>query len=293
MAQGAEEEPPGKPSPAISVIVPVGGLDPSLETQIAALAAQDTDFAWELVVALNDPGLVDQPPVTALLASIHNAVVVDASKVRSAAFARNRGAAESSAELLAFCDGDDIVERGWLAALASALVSADLVGGRLDEDMLAIAGQESWRPPATPGGLPSFLGHQYVVSANMGVRRELFEQIGGFDETLIRGEDMAFSFAAIDRGASPVYAPDAVVAYRHRAGLGNLLRLHYLYGRGMSQIIARGSLPVGSVGGSFRANGQRVDRLSAVHVLRRGAIALGRLRGLVDERARGRGRASR
>ena len=81
------------------------------------------------------------------------------------------------------------------------------VGGHLDESVLAVPGQEDWRPPATPGGNPSFLGHPYLVSANMGVHREDFEAVGGFDTTLIRGEDIAVSWALIERGIELGHVP--------------------------------------------------------------------------------------
>lgn len=279
------------PAPRVAVVIPVGALDDHLGVQLDALGAQHLDEPWELVLALNDPAAVGDPRLEELLDRVPAGRAVDASDVRSASHARNRGAAATTAELLVFCDGDDVVAPGWLAEMVTALATEPFVGGHLDEESLGIRGQEDWRPPATPGALPTFLGHPYVVSANLGVRRELFERIGGFDEDLVRGEDMAFSFAAVDLGVSPRYVPGAVVAYRHRAGLRPLLRQHYLYGQGMSQIIARGGLPAGARGGAFRANGQPVPRRSVVHVARRAAIAAGRLRGLVAERARGRARS--
>lgn len=281
-------------APVVSVVVPIGDVDAELVAQLDALSAQTFGAPWELVLVANAPGLAERAELTGAadrFGSTTAVLVVDASAVRSASHARNAGARAASAPLLAFCDADDLVAPDWLAALVDALGRHRLVGGALDEVTLAVPGQERWRPAATPGELPSYLGHPYVVSANLGITRELFEQLGGFDEGLLRGEDMALSFAAIDRGADPAFVPGAVVAYRHRRGLRPLLRQHYLYGWGMSQIIARGGLPGGEAVRAFAANAQPVEHRSWVHVARRGAIALGRLRGLVAERASSRRRA--
>jgi hypothetical protein len=169
-----------------------------------------------------------------------------------------------------------------------ALGAAGAVGGHLEERLLSIPGQESWRPEATPGELPSFLGHPYLVSANMGLRRNAFDKVGGFDTTLIRGEDIALSWDLIEAGVDLAYAPKAVMHYRHRKGLWPMMRQHYLYGRGFSQILARRGVPgdTGTAGlRSLKPNGQSVAQLSLVYFLRRGSIAAGRVVGLVAERA--------
>ena len=52
-----------------------------------------------------------------------------------------------------------------LEEMVAALGQSGAVGGHLEETLLAIPGQESWRPEATPGGLPAFLGHPFLVTA--------------------------------------------------------------------------------------------------------------------------------
>ncbi|MEL7155975.1 MAG: glycosyltransferase [Actinomycetota bacterium] len=277
----------------ISVVVPVGAVDDLLPLQLRTLAAQTYRGPWELILSLNtdDPGQRDR--LEQLLASVEGLPwrIVDSSDQRSASHARNVGAAAAGGDLLFFCDGDDLADPGWLSALVDALDGpASAVGGHLDEDRLAIDGQAHWRPPATPGALPTFLGHPFLVSANMGVERTAFEKAGGFDTSLIRGEDIAFSWALLDHGFELAYCPDAVIHYRHRRGLVPMMRQHYLYGRGFSQILARRGVPGGDGAntglGSLRPNGQAVTRKGLAYFCRRGSIAAGRLVGLVAERRR-------
>lgn len=270
----------------VSVVIPVGSVDALLPLQLAALEAQTFGDPWELILSRN----TDDPAATQALAELAAgfeaapARVVDSSDVRSASHARNVGAREARGELIVFCDGDDEADPDWLATIVAATEPGVAVGGHLAEERLAVPGQENWRPPATPGELPSYLGHPYLVSANMALYAVDFAAVGGFDESLVRGEDMAFSFALADHGVELRYERDAVIHYRHRKGLRNMLRQHYLYGRGMSQIILRGRLPEGDQGSMFRANGQRPQKQSVVHVLRRGSIAAGRVVGIVEEK---------
>lgn len=269
-----------------SVVIPVGSCDDMLAAQLDALAAQTYPGEWEIVLACNtgDPG---QQAALADLAATHpRSRIVDASDVRSAAHARNQGAAAAAGDVLAFCDGDDLVEPGWLEALVGSVDDMTAAGGHLEEELLGVDGQQHWRPPATPGTLPTFMGHAYPVSANMAMGRDLFERIGGFDVSLVRCEDIAIGFRIHRHGAELKYVREAVVHYRHRAGLRSMLHQHYLYGRGMAQVLRQDGLPDGASVGALRPNGQPVDRWTIHQVLRKGALALGRLQGATIDRWR-------
>jgi glycosyltransferase involved in cell wall biosynthesis len=107
--------------PLISVIVPVRNGLPWLEDQLEALVAQQCRQAWEVIVADNVSTDLSVSVVQGFADLGHPVRFVDASAVRAA-----------SGELLAFCDADDIVQPGWLAACVEALKNADLAGGVFD-----------------------------------------------------------------------------------------------------------------------------------------------------------------
>ncbi len=272
----------------ISIVVPVGRVDAPLREQIEALENQEDAGAFEVILSHNTDNSAERRELEAIASAFQagHARVVDSSGTGGASHARNVGAREAKGQYILFCDGDDIVAPGWIYAMSKALENHQVVSGHLDERLLAVPGQEDWRPPATPDALPTFLGYPYLLAGNMGIARSVFESVGGFDETLIRGEDMAISFRLIDLEIPLGYARDAVVHYRHRRGLWPMLKQHYLYGKGMSQIIMRGGLPKSaSIGRSMlRANNQSVASRSPVHWCRRGAIAAGRLAGIVSEK---------
>lgn len=269
--------------------MPVGSIDEFVTDQLDALADQRFDEPWELVLSVNAPGECANRVLTEhRIHGVAAVQIIDSSAVRSAAHARNAGAAVAAAPLLAFCDSDDICEPTWLATIVAALAVHDAVGGHLDETRLSPPGQERWRPPATPGDVPAFLGHRYPVSANMGVRAKVFESVGGFPVGYTRGEDIAFGWLLEDAGVDLAYEPDAIVHYRHRPGLWTMIRQHHHYGIGMAEVLVRqgvpGTDPAGGRASLMRPNSQRVTQRSFIHILRRGAIASGRVRGLVQER---------
>ncbi len=277
----------------VSVIVPVGGVDDLLPLQLDTLRTQTFDGRWELVLSLNSDDRGHRARLESLLEERADlpARIVDSSDLRSASHARNVGARAAEGERLLFCDGDDLTDPGWMTALVTAMDGAAAVGGHLEEDLLAIPGQAHWRPPATPDALPTFLDRPFLVTANMAVWREAFDKVGGFDTTLIRGEDIAFSWDLLDLGLELTYCADAVIHYRHREGLVPMMRQHYLYGKGFSQLLARRGVPGDGEGGTtglraLKPNGQSVGHVGLVYFCRRGSIAAGRVVGLLQERAR-------
>jgi glycosyltransferase involved in cell wall biosynthesis len=279
-------------APEVVVVIPVGGIDPHLAAQLDAVLSQSTTFDFEVVLSVNssDASVVDFVARAAAATNDTRVRTIDASAKRSASFARNRGAAASTAPVIAFCDADDEVAPSWLQSLVRDVDANHATGGMLSETRFAIPRQEKWRPPATPGALPSFLGAPYLVTANMAITRDVFERVGGFDDTLVRSEDVAFGWALARAGVSLVWVPEAVVHYRHRRGVMALLRQHYLYGIGMSQVLKRHGLPDGAAGrvprgvALLRPNGQPAPR-SIMTIMRRGSLAVGRVVGLLHERS--------
>lgn len=275
----------------VSVVVPVGRVDGDLREQVDALLAQDTERPFEVVLARNttDPEQVAELDRLVATLADERFRVADASARRGASHARNGGAAAAEGDLLAFCDADDIVDPSWLGALVGGLDGHDAVSGHF-VDFGLTEQQVRARPPTTPGRLPEFLGVPYLLTSSMAISRSVFDDVGGFDEDLVRCEDIAISWALLGRGRSLGYVPEAVLRYRHRPGLSSMVRQHFHYGRGMAQVLARYGIPDGESFqqpkglGLLKANGQPGARRSVSSLLRRGALGVGRVVGLAEER---------
>src|SRR5271166_4416143 len=149
--------------------------------------------------------------------------------------ARNRGARESTGEIIAYLDDDAIAEPGWLGGLAAEFNDPRVMavtgrvlpldpGGEEAQMCAALAGRDqgprrqvfdretpSWFKLANFGGIG--------IGANMALRASAFNILRGFDPRLGRGagvpaseENYAF-FELITRGYRVVYTPAAVVRH--------------------------------------------------------------------------------
>lgn len=211
----------------ISVIVPVRNGMPWLDHQLRALAGQRCDEPWEVVVADNGSTDGSRTLVRDWADRCHAIRSVDASALRGAPAARNAGVRATKSELLAFCDADDVVQPGWIAACVEALVEADVTGGFFDFWSLNGYAPSGAVPAATRqlGFLPAGL------TANLAVRRDAFDAVGGFAEELRAGEDIDLCWRLQLRGYRFMTAPKAVVAKRERADFAQMFVRAALYGR--------------------------------------------------------------
>jgi GT2 family glycosyltransferase len=232
----------------VTVVLPVRDVAGTIGEQLAALAAQDFARPWEVVVADNGShdGTLDL--VRAWSDRLPDVRVVRADGRPGVSHARNVGVAAARAELIAICDGDDVVAPGWLSALVAAGQRYDLVAGRLDDGPLNPPPVQAWRRPHPHDGAPvirDFL--PYAVGANCAVWKRVVADVGGWSEDyVIGGNDVDFSWRAQLRGHRLGFAPDALVLYRFRSDLRSWARQSFYSGRASAHLVA-----------DFRAHGLR------------------------------------
>jgi glycosyltransferase involved in cell wall biosynthesis len=255
--------------PDVSVVIPAYNAAGTLGPQLEALAAQESSKAWELVVV--DNASTDSTRMLAESFTAHIPLLrVVTWTTPGSNTARNAGIRTARAPLVLLCDADDIVAPGWIDAMVAALATADIVGGHLDCNLLNDDTVRASRSGPTRDGLPRVFWHlPYAISANLGMHRRVFEQLGGFDETLtVGGDEIDFCWRAQYEGFSIAFAPDAVVHYRFKAGLRDAMRQSYRYGKGNARVralhIDYGRLPALS----FRQKGSLVKGylLDLLHV---------------------------
>lgn len=219
-------------SPVVTVILCVRDAATTVRCQLEALASQECGgVAWELVVVDNGSTDGTLTIVAEMLPRLPNVRIEDASDKVGIAHARNVGCRAAAGDLLLFCDGDDEVAPGWIAAMVSAAGSADILGGALHRERLNRAEWLTYDRTRTTD-LQIWTGFlSFASGANCGIRRSVFHALGGFDESYRRGaEDTNFSWRAQLEGWAARFVPDAVVHYRERTTLRGLTRQFYGYG---------------------------------------------------------------
>lgn len=169
--------------------------------------------------------------------------------VPGASRARNLGWRAARHELIAFVDDDVRVEAGWAAAARTLEGSPHtaFLTGRIG---LSADQESSERPVALldedqardlDADSRGSIGH----SANLTVRREALERVGGFDELLGAGatfqaaEDYDLFDRLFSAGHVGRYDPDAAATHEQWRTRSDLLRLDWGYGFGTGARIAK------------------------------------------------------
>ncbi|WP_454065152.1 glycosyltransferase family 2 protein [Candidatus Nitrospira salsa] len=199
---------------ALSVIIPCLNGEATLAQQLDALAAQQWDHLWELVIV--DNGSTDKSVEIAqqYAGFFSHFQILDASAKKGGSYAINRGADAATSNYLAVCDSDDEVEPGWVASMGEALQVHDIVCGKFRFDKFndprtAQDSAEAWKDGLYTGRFLPGGG-----SGNFGVRRALHERVGGFDECLPHAYDADYFWRIQLEGFALHYVPEAAIQIR-------------------------------------------------------------------------------
>ena len=223
----------------LSVVIPARNAADTIGVQLESLARQRFDRPWEVVVVDNRSTDDTRAVAQAFADRIPSLRVVGAAERQSIGYARNQGVEAARGRLIAYCDADDAVSDGWLEAIAAGLARYGAVATPRDHDLL----NEDWvrdsRDPPTPSGYhdnwyPPYLPH--TGSGGMGVRRELHEAIGGFDESYSSCEDNDYCFRLQLAGVELGTVEGAVYHYRFKDTIPSIFRQAYWYSEDNARI---------------------------------------------------------
>ncbi|MBR1410470.1 MAG: glycosyltransferase [Prevotella sp.] len=154
---------------------------------------------------------------------------------------RNYGAERASGEWLIILDSDVVLPTGYLEAIDKSLSSQTAAFGGPD------AAHPSFTPVQkaisysmtsffTTGGIrggKAKLDKFYPRSFNMGIRRDVYLQLGGFSKMRF-GEDIDFSYRIVEAGYMPRLFPDAWVWHKRRTDFRKFFR--QVYNSGIARI---------------------------------------------------------
>jgi GT2 family glycosyltransferase len=198
--------------PRVSVVVPTYRRPELLARCLAALAAQALPPAdYEVVIADDAASDATRRQVEEFASRVAFAVrYAPVTGRHGPAAARNAGWRAARAPLIAFTDDDTIPQPDWLASGAGALQRA--------AELAAVTGQVIVPLPPTSTDYErneSGLETAEFVTANCFCRRDILEDLGGFDErfTAAWREDSDLHFRLLERGAKLRKAPEAVVVH--------------------------------------------------------------------------------
>lgn len=206
----------------LSVVIPCYNGARTLGAQLEALAAQRWSGSWEVIFADNGSTDGSRGIAESYGARLPNFRVVDASARRGQPFALNEGARAALGEAVVFCDADDEVAPGWVEAIGTALATHDFVCSRLKTDKLNPSWKQRYLGEVQGEGLmkASYPPHlPFGGGCGLGIKRSLFEKMGGFDEAFPYCHDTDLCFRVQLAGTPLTLIGDAVIQVRYRRGL--------------------------------------------------------------------------
>ena len=227
----------------LSVIIPCLNGEATLSTQLEALSAQQWSEPWELIIS--DNGSTDNSMEIArkYKERFHDFRIIDSSDKKRQSHALNVGVRAANADRVAFCDADDEVAPGWVAAIGDALCKYDVVHGQFHFDKFNEPHEAEMAAKGWKNGLCKKLFLPGGGAGNLGIRRWVHDAIGGFDECIPRFEDSDYYWKLQLDEFELHYAPEAIVqvrmgridptfAYwfrRHRTGAAGKIWLYKRY----------------------------------------------------------------
>jgi len=248
--------------PRLSVVICSRDGAAGVDRCLRALAVQTIRPALEVIVV--DDGSADG---TASVARGHGAIVLRHGTSRGPAAARNTGAQVARAPILAFLDDDCEPEPGWAEQLAGAyrgdvigVAGALLAGGRpgfmlgylarhnpLEPQELSLARSSrlwyrlylylarQWAPPRPRGPRDIYS----CAAANMSVRHDAFDEVGGFDERIrfaSEDDDLCRRLRQAFPAGRLVFAPGARAVHHFSPSPWDTLRRRLAYGQGAARM---------------------------------------------------------
>ena len=212
--------PAGVQRPKWSVMIPTYNCAPFLAETLAGVLAQAAG-SDKMQIEVVDDGSTDDP----------EAVVRTVGKGRVGFFRQPRNVGHihnfatclerATGELVHLLHGDDRVEPGFYEKLQSGFDSDPRVGAAfcrhrfIDEAgaELSVSAQEQGVAGPFHNAVERMAQEQIVMTPSIAVRREVYEELGGFDDRLICSEDweMWVRIAAV----RPIwYEPEILASYR-------------------------------------------------------------------------------
>ena len=155
---------------------------------------------------------------------------------------RNYGAERANGKYVIILDSDVVLPSGYLQAIEEELAQ---------QPCEAFGGPDAAHPNFTPvqkaisysmtsffttGGIrggKAKLDKFYPRSYNMGIRRDVYQQLGGFTKMRF-GEDIDFSYRIVEAGYKPRLFPDAWVWHKRRTDFRKFFR--QVYNSGIARI---------------------------------------------------------
>ena len=196
-----------------SIIIPSYGRPDNIKYLVEVLAAQIAQNPSGEIIVVDDG---NEPPLNFAMFDNQSVITVIRSNRVGPGCARNLGVSKASGKLLFFIDDDCLPPSSWVMHSRELMNDSaiDMIGGAINncvERPASVIYQKT---------LDLFFklqgGIEFILTANMICRREVFLAVKGFDERFFHGaEDREFILRLRKYGYKVAYIPELCVSHFH------------------------------------------------------------------------------
>lgn len=228
-------------SPVFSVIIPVYNDPDGLRQTLSSFVDQHDNPEFEIIVVDND-STDSTPDVISEFEEKYPGLVFGylETDIQSSYAARNTGIQHASGEVLAFIDADVTVGERWVADISEKFRSSSVDYLGCNVEMYVPNGEDSiWARYDVAMGLSMehyLKTKQFAPTCALVIRREVIEQVGSFDETLVSGGDKEFGNRAAKEGFTMEYSASLKVRHPARTTFQSLVNKSKRIGKGQTQL---------------------------------------------------------
>ena len=239
-----------------SIVIAVRNEKEYIEKCIESLFNQDFDGKYEVIVVdgMSDDGTHE---ILQKLQRKYNFVLLRNPKINAAA-GRNIGIKHAKGKFIAFIDGDAYAYKDWLSSIKKVFerVDAHGVGGPdlLPEDAsfkskaiglvmtspLARGGRFNPSTQHTMMEEERFVDH--IPTCNLCLKREVFDEVGLFDESFVKGQDLELSYRIRKAGHKLFYSPSVKVVHYRKQDFRSFARQIYKWAKAKVAIVKKHGL---------------------------------------------------
>src|SRR5215469_7832195 len=231
--------------PPVSVVMPARNEEQHLAEAVRHVLGQDYPGPLELVLAVA-PSADRTEQIARDLQAGEPRITVVANPSGKIPAALNLAVRTARYQVIARIDGHALFPPDYLTTAVAILAqtgAADVGGVMAAEGETPFQQAVAWgmTSRAGVGSAGWHTGGQAgpADSVYLGVyRREVIEQVGGWDEQMLRAEDWELNYRIRASGGLVWFTPELQVTYRPRASLRALARQHFRYGR-WRRVVAR------------------------------------------------------
>ena len=215
--------------PTVSVIIPARDAGDVLPRALRSIASQTYPIIVEVIVAA-----ADEPT-----AEVASAVRVVRNPSGTTPAGLNLALEASVGDIVVRCDAHAILPQGYVSRAVETMkrTGAANVGG-----IQVPVGVSTWEraiatamtSPLGSGDARYRIGGEEgpVETVYLGVfRRDVLDELGGFDESFVRSQDYELNHRIIESGRAVWFDPELKVEYTPRSSLRSLGSQYYQYGR--------------------------------------------------------------